>query len=48
MSVRTHRTHLGPSVASSGWPGFYGTVWYNDPAEDLSAIFVMQRAHAAV
>jgi CubicO group peptidase (beta-lactamase class C family) len=25
MSVRTRRTHLGPSVGSYGWPGFYGT-----------------------
>jgi CubicO group peptidase (beta-lactamase class C family) len=46
MSVRTRRTHLGPSVGSYGWPGFYGTAWYNDPAEDLTAIFMMQRAHA--
>ncbi|MGN9766889.1 serine hydrolase domain-containing protein [Micromonospora sp. SD12] len=46
MSVRTRRTHLGPSVGAYGWPGFYGTAWYNDPAEDLSAIFMMQRAHA--
>jgi CubicO group peptidase (beta-lactamase class C family) len=45
MSVRTHRTHLGPSVGSYGWPGFYGTAWYNDPAEDMSAIVMMQRAH---
>ncbi len=45
MSVRTHRTHLGPSVGSYGWSGFYGTAWYNDPAEDMTAIFVMQRAH---
>jgi CubicO group peptidase (beta-lactamase class C family) len=46
MSVRTGRTHLGPSVGSYGWSGFYGTAWYNDPAEDMAAIFVMQRAHA--
>jgi CubicO group peptidase (beta-lactamase class C family) len=46
MSVRTRRTHLGPSVGSYGWSGFYGTAWYNDPAEDLAAIFIMQRAHA--
>jgi CubicO group peptidase (beta-lactamase class C family) len=45
MSVRTHRTHLGPSVGSYGWPGFYGTAWYNDPAEDITTIFIMQRAH---
>jgi CubicO group peptidase (beta-lactamase class C family) len=46
MSVRTRRTHLGPSVGSYGWPGFYGTAWYNDPAEDMAAVVIMQRAHA--
>jgi len=46
MSVRTRRTQLGPSVGSYGWPGKYGTAWYNDPAEDLTAIVLMQRAHA--
>ena len=46
MSVRTRRTHLGPSVGSYGWPGFYGTAWYSDPAEDMTTIFIMQRAHA--
>ncbi len=46
MSVRTRRTHLGPSAGSYGWPGFYGTAWYNDPAEDLTAILFLQRAHA--
>jgi CubicO group peptidase (beta-lactamase class C family) len=46
MSVRTRRTHLGPSVGSYGWPGFYGTAWYNDPAEDMATILLMQRAHA--
>ena len=24
----------------------YGTAWYNDPAEDLAAIVMMQRSHA--
>jgi CubicO group peptidase (beta-lactamase class C family) len=46
MSVRTRRTHLGPSVGSYGSPGKYGTAWYNDPAEDLTTIVMMQRAHA--
>ena len=46
MSVLTHRTHLGPSVGSYGWTGYYGTAWYNDPAEDMTTIFLMQRAHA--
>ncbi|MBV9173298.1 MAG: beta-lactamase family protein [Chloroflexi bacterium] len=45
MSVRTQRTQLGPSVGSYGWSGFYGTAWYNDRAEDMTAIFIMQRAH---
>jgi CubicO group peptidase (beta-lactamase class C family) len=45
MSVVTRRTHLGPSVGSYGWSGFYGTAWYNDPAEDMTAIVIMQRAH---
>ena len=46
MSVRTRRTHLGPSAGSYGWPGFYGTAWYNDPAERMTTILIMQRAHA--
>jgi CubicO group peptidase (beta-lactamase class C family) len=46
MSVRTRRTQLGPSVGSYGWSGYYGTAWYNDPVEDMTAIFIMQRAHA--
>jgi CubicO group peptidase (beta-lactamase class C family) len=46
MSVRTRRTHLGPSVGSYGWSGFYGSAWYNDPAEDMTTIVIMQRAHA--
>jgi CubicO group peptidase (beta-lactamase class C family) len=46
MSVRTHRTRPGPSVGSYGWSGLYGTAWYNDPAEDMTTIAIMQRAHA--
>jgi len=46
MAVRTRRTHLGPSVGSYGWSGFYGTAWYNDPAEDMTTIGIVQRAHA--
>ena len=46
MNVRTRRTHPGPSVGSYGCPGKYGTAWYNDPAEDMTTIFIMQRAHA--
>jgi CubicO group peptidase (beta-lactamase class C family) len=53
MSVRTRRTQLGPvvgpgpprtaSVGSYGWGGLYGTAWYNDPAEDMTTILMMQR-----
>lgn len=46
MSVRTRRTHLGPSVGTYGWSGFYGTAWQNDPAEDMTTVVLMQRAHA--
>jgi CubicO group peptidase (beta-lactamase class C family) len=45
MSVRTRRTHLGPSVGTYGWSGFWGTAWYNDPAEDLVSLVLLQRAH---
>ncbi len=56
MSVRTRRTHIGPppgvsypwaaSVGSYGWPGVYGTGWYNDPAEDMTTILMIQRVPA--
>jgi CubicO group peptidase (beta-lactamase class C family) len=55
MAVRTRRPHLGPwsvsypslaSVGSYGWPGIYGTGWYNDPAEDMTTILMIQRAPA--
>ena len=55
MSVRTRRAHHGPwpvsypplaSVGSYGWPGVYGTGWYNDPAEDMTTILMTQRAPA--
>jgi CubicO group peptidase (beta-lactamase class C family) len=55
MSVRTRRPHFGPwqvsypplaSVGSYGWPGVYGTGWYNDPAEDLTTILMIQRVPA--
>jgi CubicO group peptidase (beta-lactamase class C family) len=56
MSVRARRTHRGPapgvsypwaaSVGSYGWPGVYGTGWYNDPAEDMTTILMIQQAPA--
>ncbi|MEV0569871.1 serine hydrolase domain-containing protein [Dactylosporangium sp. NPDC050588] len=46
MAVVTRRTRPGPSPGSYGWPGFYGTVWYTDPAEDTTTVIMMQRAHS--
>jgi len=46
VGVVTRRTRLGPSAGSYGWNGLWGTVWYNDPAEDMTAILILQRAHA--
>ncbi|WP_427893170.1 serine hydrolase domain-containing protein [Kribbella sp. GL6] len=46
LGVVTERTQLGPSAGSYGWNGFYGTAWYNDPAEELTSILIQQRAHA--
>jgi CubicO group peptidase (beta-lactamase class C family) len=46
MSVHTHSTQPGHPAGTYGWPGYYGTAWYNDPAENLTAIVLMQRAHA--
>jgi CubicO group peptidase (beta-lactamase class C family) len=45
MSVRTRSPRPGLSVGSYGWSGLYGTAWYNDPAEDLTTIVLMQREH---
>jgi CubicO group peptidase (beta-lactamase class C family) len=44
LAVVTRTSRIGPSVGSYGWAGFYGTAWYNDPAEDLTAIVLLQRA----
>ncbi len=44
ISVRIRRTHLGPSVGSFGWNGAYGTIWYSDPVEDMTAILMLQRS----
>lgn len=46
MSVRTRSAESGMSVGSYGWSGYYGTAWYNDPAEHLTMIVLLQRAHA--
>jgi CubicO group peptidase (beta-lactamase class C family) len=40
------RLYRAASVGSYGWPGVYGTGWYNDPAEDMTTILMIQRAPA--
>jgi CubicO group peptidase (beta-lactamase class C family) len=42
LAIRTRRTHVGPSAGSYGWNGGYGIIWYNDPAEDMTAILMNQ------
>ena len=44
MSVVTRRTELYHSPGTYGWNGGLGTSWFNDPAEDLTAILMTQRA----
>jgi CubicO group peptidase (beta-lactamase class C family) len=46
VSVRATSAAIGPAVGTYGWPGYFGTAWYNDPVEDLTTIVMMQRAHA--
>ncbi|MCX4966421.1 beta-lactamase family protein [Streptomyces sp. NBC_00654] len=43
MSVRTRRARFGPSAGSYGWYGKYGSYWINDPAEDMTAVLILQR-----
>ncbi len=47
VSVVTRRTGLARSVGSYGWDGGLGTSWFNDPAEDLTAILMTQRMWAS-
>ena len=42
VSVRTVDAPGGPSVGTYGWPGYFGTAWYNDPAADLTTIVMWQ------
>jgi CubicO group peptidase (beta-lactamase class C family) len=41
--VIIRRLHLGPSVGGYGWPGGFGTVWFNDPAEEMTVLLMIQR-----
>lgn len=43
VGVTTRRTTIGPTVGSYGWAGYYGTMWQNDPAEQLTTILMLQQ-----
>jgi CubicO group peptidase (beta-lactamase class C family) len=38
VGVQVRRLGLGPTVGSYGWAGGLGTLWSNDPNEDLVGI----------
>jgi CubicO group peptidase (beta-lactamase class C family) len=44
MSVRTRRDGTARAVGTYGWDGGLGTMWFNDPSEDLVAVLLTQRA----
>ena len=44
VSVITRRTQIYDSVGSYGWTGGLGTMWVNDPAENLTLILLTQHA----
>jgi CubicO group peptidase (beta-lactamase class C family) len=40
----TRRDDFSGSVGTYGWDGGFGTVWRNDPAEDLTTLIFTNRA----
>lgn len=44
LSVVTRRTAMARSVGTYGWDGGFGTSWYADPIEDLTAVLMTQQA----
>jgi CubicO group peptidase (beta-lactamase class C family) len=44
LSVVTQRTDMARSVGTYGWDGGFGTSWYADPKEDLTAVLMTQQA----
>ena len=44
MSVVTRRTDPAEGLGQYGWDGGFGTLWHNDPGEDMVAILLTQAA----
>ncbi|HWY25059.1 MAG TPA: serine hydrolase domain-containing protein [Nevskia sp.] len=44
VGMSTRRDEIAGSVGSYGWDGGLGTVWRNDPQEEMSCILLTQRA----
>lgn len=44
LSVVAHAGAQGPRPGAIGWSGGLGTSWFSDPAEDLTAVLLTQRA----
>ena len=43
MAVTTHRDNVGASPGQFGWDGAFGTSWKSDPAEDMTAVLMIQK-----
>jgi CubicO group peptidase (beta-lactamase class C family) len=43
VSVITKATSIGQSLGAYGWGGAFGTLWINDPGEDLVALLMIQQ-----
>jgi CubicO group peptidase (beta-lactamase class C family) len=44
VSVITRRDDVAAVPGRFGWDGGYGTSWASDPAEDMVAVLITQRA----
>ncbi|GAB3501150.1 serine hydrolase domain-containing protein [Amycolatopsis cihanbeyliensis] len=42
VGITSQRRYLGPSIGSYGWYGKYGTIWFNDPNEDMTTMLIRQ------
>jgi CubicO group peptidase (beta-lactamase class C family) len=48
LAVVTRRTDIAAAPGRIGWSGGFGTAWFADPHEDLSAVLLAQRHHDGV